>query len=96
MKVANPRVGFTGEVTARSDIVISMVPDTPDVEAVLLGSNGVRDAARPGLLVIDMSTVSPSREREMAAILEGEGELGTQTLILALDRLGGFKRETSS
>ena len=62
-----------GEVTARSDIVISMVPDTPDVEAVLLGSNGVRNAARPGLLVIDMSTVSPSREREMAAILEKEG-----------------------
>ena len=51
------------EVAARSDVVITMVPDTPDVEAALLGPNGVLEAARPGLLVVDMSTISPDRER---------------------------------
>jgi len=47
------------EVAARSDVVISMVPDSPDVEAVALGRDGIIAAARPGLVHIDMSTVSP-------------------------------------
>ena len=65
-------------VARHSDIVIVMVPDTPDVKAVLLvGPNSVADAARPGLLVIDMSTISPDAEREMAATLEEKGcEIG--------------------
>jgi 3-hydroxyisobutyrate dehydrogenase len=61
------------EVAVRSDIVITMVPDTPDVEAVLFGPSGVQEAARPDLLVIDMSTVSPDREREMATVLKEKG-----------------------
>ncbi len=61
------------EVAAESDVVVTMVPDTPDVEAVLLGHNGVHEAARPGLLVVDMSTISPDREREMATILREKG-----------------------
>ena len=55
------------------DIVISMVADTPDVEAVLLGENGVVDGAKPGLLVIDMSTISPVATREIAAQLLSKG-----------------------
>ncbi len=61
------------EVAARSDVVITMVPDTPDVEAALLGPNGIHEAARPGLLVVDMSTISPDREREMATIFREKG-----------------------
>ncbi len=61
------------EVAARSDVVITMVPDTPDVEAALLGPHGVHEAARPGLLVVDMSTISPEREREMATIFREKG-----------------------
>lgn len=61
------------EVAVRSDIVITMVPDTPDVEAVLFGPSGVQEAARSDLLVVDMSTVSPDREREMATVLKEKG-----------------------
>ena len=46
-------------VAARSEVVVLMLPDTPDVEAVLLGSNGVLAGLRPGTLVIDMSSISP-------------------------------------
>jgi 2-hydroxy-3-oxopropionate reductase len=48
-----------------SDVVITMLPDTPDVEAVLLGSAGALAHARPGTLVIDMSTISPDVARSL-------------------------------
>jgi 3-hydroxyisobutyrate dehydrogenase-like beta-hydroxyacid dehydrogenase len=44
-----------------------MLPDTPDVEAVIAGANGVLEGARPGLLAIDMSTISPDAVRALAA-----------------------------
>jgi 2-hydroxy-3-oxopropionate reductase len=47
------------DVAARSEVVISMVPDSPDVEKVYLGEQGVLAGARPGTLLIDMSTISP-------------------------------------
>lgn len=47
------------DVALRSDIVITMLPDAPDVEAVLLGANGVIEGAHDDLLFIDMSTISP-------------------------------------
>lgn len=46
-------------VAMQSDIVITMLPDGPDVEAVVLGNEGVRQGAHEGLLIIDMSTISP-------------------------------------
>jgi len=49
------------------DAVITMLPDTPDVEAVIGGPNGVLEGARPGLLAIDMSTISPEAARALAA-----------------------------
>jgi len=58
---------------AEADIVVTMVSDTPDVQNVLLGENGVITGARPGTIVIDMSTISPSATREMAAALEARG-----------------------
>ena len=47
------------DVASKSDIVIDMVTDAPDVEQVLLGENGVLSGSKEGLVVIDMSTNSP-------------------------------------
>ncbi|MGB5599966.1 MAG: NAD(P)-binding domain-containing protein, partial [Thiothrix litoralis] len=60
-------------LAANVDIVISMVSDTPDVEAVLLGENGVIEGGKPGLLVVDMSTISPVTTREIATKLAKKG-----------------------
>lgn len=57
------------ELAAHVDIVISTVSDTPDVEAVLLGKDGVIEGGKPGLLVIDMSTISPVKTRDIAVKL---------------------------
>ncbi|MDP9252767.1 MAG: NAD(P)-dependent oxidoreductase [Chloroflexota bacterium] len=54
------------EVAARSDIVVTMVPNTPDVDAAVFGPDGVAAGAREGLLLIDMSTISPALTREFA------------------------------
>ena len=61
------------EVASRSDIVISIVSDTPDVEEVILGENGVIHGARKGSIVVDMSTISPNATRQMAAALAERG-----------------------
>jgi 3-hydroxyisobutyrate dehydrogenase len=60
-------------VAAASDVVISIVSDTPDVEAVLFGPDGVAEGATSGALVIDMSTISPSATREFAERLSKQG-----------------------
>ncbi len=57
------------EVASASDIVVSMVVDGDQVSAVLLGNGGVVEAARPGLLCVDMSTISPSETRRIGAAL---------------------------
>jgi 3-hydroxyisobutyrate dehydrogenase len=56
-----------------AEIVFLCVTDTPDVEAVLLGEAGIIHAAKPGMIVVDHSTISPAATREMAALLEGRG-----------------------
>jgi 3-hydroxyisobutyrate dehydrogenase len=61
------------DVAAKSDIVITCVSDTPDVEAVILGENGVIHGLKAGGLVIDMSTISPKATREIAARLNERG-----------------------
>lgn len=53
----------------QSDIIITCVSDTPDVEQVILGENGIIHAAAPGSLVIDMSTISPQVTQQIAAAL---------------------------
>lgn len=60
-------------VAAASDVVFVCVSDTPDVEHVLLGDGGVIHGARPGSLVVDMSTISPQATREIAARLADRG-----------------------
>jgi 2-hydroxy-3-oxopropionate reductase len=54
------------EVARQTDIIFTMVSDTPDVEQVILGANGVIEGVRPGSVVVDMSTISASAARSMA------------------------------
>lgn len=65
--------GTPSEVASQSDVIVTIVTDTPDVERVLLGDGGVIEGATAGAIVIDMSTISPSTTREMAAALEANG-----------------------
>jgi 2-hydroxy-3-oxopropionate reductase len=51
--------GSAKEVAQKADIVITMVPDTPDVEKALFGANGVAEGLSAGKIVIDMSSISP-------------------------------------
>lgn len=61
------------ELAAQSDIIITCVSDTPDVEAVLLGPDGVIEGAQSGALVVDMSTINPLATRTIAARLNEHG-----------------------
>jgi 3-hydroxyisobutyrate dehydrogenase len=56
-----------------AEIIITMVSDTPDVEAVVMGEDGVIQGAPQGAIVIDMSTISPAATRQMAAQLGKKG-----------------------
>ena len=58
------------DVAASADVVITMLPDSPDVESVMMGEKGVFGGLRPGALVIDMSTISPVVARRLAAEAE--------------------------
>jgi 2-hydroxy-3-oxopropionate reductase len=49
-----------------ADVVITMLPDAPDVREVVLGESGVFESAKPGLIYIDMSTISPETAKELA------------------------------
>ncbi len=62
-----------GHVARQSDIVITMLPDSPDVEAVVQGSNGIAANAHEGLLLIDMSTISPLVTQRLATELKKLG-----------------------
>ncbi|MBK6906149.1 MAG: NAD-binding protein [Rhodocyclaceae bacterium] len=65
------------EVARHSDVVITMVADAPDVEAVCLGLDGIAEGAKPGLIVVDMSTINPNAARTIAQRL---GEKGIEFL----------------
>jgi 3-hydroxyisobutyrate dehydrogenase len=61
------------DVAAQSDIIITIVTDSPDVEKVVLGEGGVIEGAQPGAVVIDMTTMSPAVTRDIAAKLAEKG-----------------------
>jgi len=65
------------EVAEKSDIIITMVPDTPDVDAVLFGADGVAAGLSAGKMVIDMSSISPTATKDFAAKIN---DLGCQYL----------------
>lgn len=77
--VQNGELGMVGavttpaEVAAASGIIVTMVTDTPDVEAVVRGEQGIFATAKPGSIIIDMSTISPRVTRELAAEAAARG-----------------------
>jgi 3-hydroxyisobutyrate dehydrogenase len=66
-------VASPAEVAAAAEVVVTIVSDTPDVEAVLFGEAGVAAGATPGSIVVDMSTIAPSATRDFAARLGARG-----------------------
>ncbi len=63
----------SAEVAEKADIVFIMVPDTPDVEQVLFGPNGVAETVRKGSIVVDMSSISPIATKDFAEKLSAKG-----------------------
>jgi 3-hydroxyisobutyrate dehydrogenase len=61
------------DAAASTDIVFLCVTDTPDVEVVVLGERGIIHVARPGLIVVDHSTISPAATRRFAEALRAKG-----------------------
>lgn len=94
------------EVAERSEVIITMVPDTPDVEAVLFGDSGVAEGLSPGKLVIDMSSISPIATKTFAKRINGAdceyvdapvsgGDVGARNgtlTIMAGASVAGFQR----
>lgn len=67
-RAATPR-----EVAERADIVITMLPDSPQVEEVIGGSGGIAEGIRPGAVVIDMSSINPLTTKKMGELLAARG-----------------------
>lgn len=93
--------GSCKEAASMVDIIISIVPDSTDVKKVALGENGIIEAARDGLIYIDMSTIAPNTSIEVAEILSAKGvlcldapvsggETGAQNATLSI-MVGGLK-----
>jgi len=58
---------------AQADVTITMLPDGPEVEAAVLGAGGVLEGARPGSVIVDMSSISPMVSQKVAAACEAKG-----------------------
>ena len=93
--------GSSKEVAEKSDIIFIMVPDTPDVDVVLFGPNGVTEGIKKGSTVVDMSSISPIATKRFARKLESlgvemldapvsGGEVGAQNAALSI-MVGGKK-----
>src|ERR671920_243547 len=65
--------GSPVQVAQACDIVITMLPDSPDVEAVVAGEDGVLEGIRDGALLVDMSTISPVVTRELSEKVREKG-----------------------
>jgi 2-hydroxy-3-oxopropionate reductase len=61
------------DVAEKSDVIITMLPNTAIVKTVILGNNGVIEGARNGAIVVDMSSISPHASREIAEALTQKG-----------------------
>ena len=65
--------GSAADVARHSQVVITMVADAPDVEQVTVGAGGIAYGPKPGLIVIDMSTIAPAAAARIAANLNESG-----------------------
>ena len=63
----------SADVAAQSDLIITMLPNSPEVEQVVLGNNGVLATAQPGTILVDMSSIAPLVSRKLSAKLAGKG-----------------------
>jgi 2-hydroxy-3-oxopropionate reductase len=88
-------------VAEQTDIVITCLPDSPDVESVVLGDNGIITGARAGMLLIDMSTIAPATSKKIYTELKAKeiqsldapvsgGDIGAQQGTLSI-MVGGEK-----
>jgi 3-hydroxyisobutyrate dehydrogenase len=67
------RAASPAEAATAAEVIITCVSDTPDVEEIILGENGVIHGGQQGAIVVDMSTISPTATRCIAEILEEKG-----------------------
>jgi 2-hydroxy-3-oxopropionate reductase len=65
--------GSARQVAEQTDVVITMLPDSPDVELAALGPKGLIEGARPGLIHVDMSTIAPAAAMRVAEALSAKG-----------------------
>ena len=71
VKKAGAEVGTSpSDVASKADVIITMLPNSPQVKEVVLGKNGIMEGAKPGSLVVDMSSIAPLVAREVAAELK--------------------------
>ena len=64
---------FPRDLATKSDVVITVLPDSPDVEVVTTGEQGILEGTHPGMLLIDMSTISPVAARRLAGQAQTRG-----------------------
>lgn len=67
------RAASSAEVAANSDVVITMVPNSPNVRDAVLGENGILQGAKPGLDIIDMSSIAPLESKAIAEACRERG-----------------------
>jgi len=60
------------EVATRSDIIITMLPNSPHVKEVILGPGGVAEGVKPGTIIIDMSSIAPAVSQEIEGVLKAK------------------------
>jgi len=73
LKAGARRGSSAKEVAAQSEVVITMLPNSPHVREAVLGPNGVLDGAKPGTILVDMSSIAPLASQEIAAQAREKG-----------------------
>jgi 3-hydroxyisobutyrate dehydrogenase len=67
------RAASPQEAVQEAEVIVTCLSDTPDVEEVVLGDNGIIHGAKPGTILVDMSTISPEATRRIAQVLGAKG-----------------------
>jgi 2-hydroxy-3-oxopropionate reductase len=71
---AGAKAGSSGkDVAEKSEVIITMLPNSPDVKEAVLGKNGVLEGAKPGTILIDMSSIAPLASKEVAEKAKEKG-----------------------
>ena len=73
VKKAGAEVGTSpSDVASKTDVIITMLPNSPQVKEVVLGKNGILESAKSGSLVVDMSSIAPLASRDIAQALAAQ------------------------